>query len=74
MSPTTASRFPHEPEQAADVAWAQDYPAKSPQLKLEIGGDPLTRNDSGMCTGVVSGDFCSTFAYNASFVATALNS
>ena len=65
--------LPKEPEQAADVAWAQDYPAKSPQLKLEIGGDPFTRSDSGMCSGAVAGDFCTTFAYNASLTATALS-
>ena len=65
--------LPTEPEQAADVAWAQDYPPKSPQLKLEIGGDPFARSDSGMCSGAVSGDYCTTFAYNASLTATALN-
>jgi hypothetical protein len=62
-----------EPDSVAATAWVQALAAsEKPQLiQLEIGKDAFTKQSSGTCT-VAGGDYCSTFAFNATLKVTAL--
>jgi hypothetical protein len=61
----------NQPDSVTGTAWAQVTRPKGTQIQIEIGGAPDAEQSAGTCT-VLTGDYCTTYSYSASFTATAL--